>query len=276
MYRLLIVDDERMIREGLRSLPWKEQKIEVVGVMKNGIEAAEWINSHEVDILLTDIRMPGLSGIELSKIMMENYPNSKAILLTGYGEFEYAREAINLGIYGYILKPSTPVEIIDTVKGACEKFEHEKSQQIKIEKMESEIQDYSVLVKPTEELLDTSEDRIGQIIHYIYDNYDKELSLSVLAQQFHFTTVYLSHYIKRETGSTFLEILTSVRMYYAARYLKETKFKNGEICHRVGIGDERYFGQVFKKSYGMTPYEYRKEGEVATNPFQKFMESEKE
>lgn len=274
MYRLLIVDDEHVIREGLRMLPWKENQIEVVGIMKNGVEAAEWINGHEVDILLTDIRMPGMSGIELSKMMLELYPHAKAILLTGYAEFKYAKEAISLGICGYILKPSTPDEIINTMKMACEKFEYENSQLTKIQQMETEIQDYSMLVKPSEKLMDEEDDRIGQIIHYIYDHYDKELSLSVLAEQFHFTTVYLSHYIKRETGCTFLEILTSIRMYYAAKYLKESKLRNGEICQRIGMADERYFGQVFKKRYGMTPYEYRKDGEAAMSPFQKFMESE--
>ncbi|HBG12163.1 MAG TPA: hypothetical protein DDX68_10970 [Clostridium sp.] len=62
-------------------------------------------------------------------------------------------------------------------------------------------------------------------------------------------------------------------MYYAANYLKDTKLRNGEICRKVGISDERYFGQIFKKKYGMTPYEYRKSGESATNPFQKIMET---
>lgn len=94
----------------------------------------------------------------------------------------------------------------------------------------------------------------------------------MLAEEFHYTTVYLSYYIKKETGYTFLEILNSVRMYYAAKYLKETKLKNGEICRRIGIADERYFGQVFKKKYGLPPYEFRKAGEVPLNPFSEFQE----
>lgn len=273
MYRLLIVDDERIIRQGLSMLPWEENNIKLVEVLKNGIEAEEWIDSHEVDILLTDIRMPGITGIDLAKIALQNYPNAKVILLTGYGEFEYAKEAISLGVFDYILKPSTPEQIMCCVNRACEKFEQETTQKLKMEQLESRIQDFSVLIKPDEELLDPGEEeRIDKIIQYIYDNYDKELTLSVLAVEFHFTTVYLSHYIKKETGYTFLEILTSVRMYYAARYLKETKMKNGEISQKVGIPDERYFGQVFKKSYGMPPYEYRKNGDVVTNPFEKFVE----
>lgn len=272
MYKLLIADDEQIIRQGLSMLPWKENDIEVAGIVKNGIEAEEWINSHELDILLTDIRMPGITGIELAKITLQNYPDAKVILLTGYGEFEYAKEAISIGVFDYILKPSTPREIMECVKGACQKYEQERSAKKKMEKLESEIQDYSVLLKPAGGLREQGEERIDKIIQFIYANYDRDLTLSVMAEEFHFTTVYLSHYIKKETGYTYLEILTSVRMYYAAKYLKETKLKNGEICRKVGIPDERYFGQIFKKNYGMTPYEYRKIGEAVSNPFQKFLE----
>ena len=273
MYRLLIVDDEQIIRQGLSLLPWAENEIEVVAILKNGIEAEEWINSNEIDILLTDIRMPGISGIDLARIAFQTYPNAQVVLLTGYGEFEYAKEAITLGVFDYILKPSTPAEIIACIKRACQRFQEEKNTKVKLKKMESELQDYSMLIKPSESLTESQEDRIDKIIRFIYANYDKELTLSVLAAEFHFTTVYLSHYIKKATGYTFLEILTSVRMYYAARYLKETSMKNGEICHKVGIPDERYFGQLFKKSYEMTPYEYRKMGGNVSNPFQKFMEN---
>lgn len=273
MYKLLIVDDEQIIRQGLGMLPWIEHGIEVAAILKNGIEAVEWTNSNEIDILLTDIRMPGMSGIELARLTLQTYPDVKVVLLTGYGEFEYAREAIKLGIFDYILKPSTPAEILACVKRACEKFQEDLDSRTKINKLESQLEDYSVLIKPAEELREPAKDRIDRLIQYIYGNYALELTLSVLAKEFHLTTVYLSHYIKKETGYTFLEILTSVRMYYAARYLKETKLKNGEICHKVGIPDERYFGQLFKKYYKMTPYEYRKLGAQVDNPFQKFMET---
>jgi two-component system response regulator YesN len=273
MYRLLIVDDEVTIRQGLVTLPWEENGIKLVGLLKDGIEAAEWINSREIDILLTDIRMPGITGIELAKITLQNYPAAKVILLTGYGEFEYAREAISLGVFDYLLKPSTPQEIIQCVTNACVKYDIEKNKKIRLEELESRIQDISKLFKPAEALMEEEEERIERILQYIYDNYEKELTLSVLSEEFHFTTVYMSHYIKKETGYTFLDILTSVRMYYAANYLKDTKLRNGEICRKVGISDERYFGQIFKKKYGMTPYEYRKSGESATNPFQKIMET---
>ncbi len=271
-FRLLIVDDEHIIRQGLSQIPWQNHDIDVVAVLKNGIEAEEWINSNEADILLTDIRMPGMNGIDLAKVALGNFPDIKVILLSGYGEFEYAQEAIKFGAFDYILKPSTPTDIINCVLRACDLIEKEQEEKNKIEKLEEEVRDYSTLVKPSEEIMQDAEEQIGRILQYIYKNYDTELTLSVLAEKYHFTTVYLSRYIKRETGYTFLEILTSIRMYYAAKYLKETRMKNGEICAKIGIKDERYFGQIFKKKYGLTPYEYRKIGDHAANPFLKFME----
>lgn len=273
MYKLAIADDEYMIRQGLSGLAWKEHGIDLVGTFENGIEAAEWVNSHELDILMTDIRMPGMSGLDLAKLAMGNYPNIKVILLSGYEEFEYAREAMRFGAFDYILKPSTPDAIISCVKRACEKYEQERQEQERVERLSAEMESYSVLVKPPEDLIAESKGGIRQIIQYIYAHYNTELTLAVLAEEFHYTTVYLSYYIKKETGYTFLEILNSVRMYYAARYLKETKLKNREICYRIGMADERYFGQVFKKKYGLPPYEFRKAGEIPCNPFSEFQEA---
>lgn len=273
MYKLLIVDDEMVIRAGLGSLPWQENDVELAAVLKNGIEAEEWLNDNEPDIILTDIKMPGMNGIELAKLALNSYPLVKIILLSGYGEFEYARDAIRHGVFDYILKPSTPEEIIDCVKRAAEKKKDEIGQQAKIQKLEAAVQNITMLPKPADEnVLPGNEEEIDKIIQYIYSNFDKKLTLTVLSEEFHLTSVYLSHYIKKETGYTFLEILNTVRMYYGAKYLKETRLRNGEICERIGITDERYFGQLFKKSYGMTPYEYRKIGETVSNPFERFLE----
>lgn len=273
MYKLLIVDDEMVIRTGLSSLPWKDNEVELAAVLKNGIEAEEWLNDNEPDIILTDIKMPGMNGIELAKLALNSYPMVKIILLSGYGEFEYAREAIRHGVFDYILKPSTPDEIMECVKRASDRKKDEIGQQEKIQKLEAAVSDITMLPKPNDEnIIPVIDDEIDKIIQYIYSNFDKKLTLTVLSEEFHLTSVYLSHFIKKETGYTFLEILNTVRMYYAAKYLKETKMKNGEICERIGVSDERYFGQLFKKRYGMTPYEYRKIGDSVNNPFERFLE----
>ena len=259
MYRIVIADDESMIRQGLLSLDWKANGMEIVGVAKNGIEAEEFIDSQVFDILLTDIKMPGMGGLELAEHLRQANPKAKVILLSGYSEFSYAQKAISLGVYGYILKPSTPKEIIEYVKSACQEIVKEQKKEKDIHTMKSKLESYEEVIgakQAGEE--EKQETDIQDILQYIYSHYEENLTLSALAGQFYFSTVYMSCYIKRYTGHTFLEILTSVRMYHAARLLKETKLKNREIGMRIGIPDERYFGQVFKKTYNITPYEYRK------------------
>ena len=261
MYKIVIADDEKMIREGLLSLDWEANGMEVIGIAKNGVEAQEIIDSQVFDVLLTDIKMPGMGGLELAQNLKETNPSAKAILLSGDGEFAYAQRALSLGVYGYILKPSTPQEIISYVKKACEIIEEEKQRDESIQEMKTKLDGYEEVIGAKQVLQTEDESRsadIQDILRYIYAHYEENLTLSALASHFYFSSVYMSYYIKRYTGHTFLEVLTSVRMYHAAKLLKDTKLKNREIGMRVGIPDERYFGQVFKKTYGITPYEYRK------------------
>lgn len=93
MINLVIADDEIIIRKGLQSIPWEDYSFRVVGVAKNALEVLELFESNTVDVLLTDIRMPGLSGLELSERALELNPKVKIIFLTGYSEFEYAKQA---------------------------------------------------------------------------------------------------------------------------------------------------------------------------------------
>ncbi len=273
MYRIVIADDERFIREGLKQLEWASQGMEIVGEAKNGIEAMEIIDSTVFDVLLTDIRMPGKTGTELAKHLQQMNSKAKTIILSGYGEFGYAKEAIVSGVFEYILKPSTPEEILDAAKRACEKIEKERDRQEEVEEISKELQEYKKVLgsQPINESQKKTE--IEKILIYIYQHYMEELTLAVLAKHFHFNTIYLSTYIKRNTGRTFLEILTSIRMLQAAELLKTTTLKNAEVGYKVGIPDERYFGQVFKKTYKITPYEYKKSNGKLLLPVESWLEN---
>lgn len=264
MLKIVIADDEEFIRMGLASMPWSEMEIEVSGSARNGIEVLELIKEKHADILLTDIRMPGMTGIELSRRVLEIQPDIKIILLTGYGEFEYAQEAIKLGIFDYILKPSTPNGIFECVGRAKERILQEQKQEEHLRLIQKELQNFSTL-QQANSLLGSKpgtdgeeEGLIEMIIRYLGEHYAENVTLAALADFTHFNTDYLSRVIKQKTGQKFLGILTGIRVSHAARLLSDTQLKNYEIANRVGINDERYFGQVFKKTYGVTPSQYRK------------------
>lgn len=114
MYKLILVDDESDVREGLLTeIDWNALGFEVSDTAENGREAAELIEKHQPDIVVTDIQMPFMNGLQLSEWIRQNYPATKIIILTGYEEFEYAQKAIRLQIDEYVLKPFSSQEFID-------------------------------------------------------------------------------------------------------------------------------------------------------------------
>lgn len=105
-YPILIVDDEPIVRQGLLSFDWVKYGFEAVAACENGRKALEWLQSNRADLVLTDIKMPGIDGVELSRRIQELYPDILVVLLTGYNEFAYAQQAIRTGVFDYLIKPA--------------------------------------------------------------------------------------------------------------------------------------------------------------------------
>ena len=106
MYKVLITDDEPMIREGLRTLiDWEQHGFQVVDTAANGRDAIQKYNLYNPDLMIVDIRMPGMSGLELIETLRQDGGQQHVLILSGYADFDYAKKAINLRIDGYLLKP---------------------------------------------------------------------------------------------------------------------------------------------------------------------------
>lgn len=117
MLRVLIVEDEPLMQDGLKNMVhWEDYGYEMPMAASNGIEALELMKREKYDLIITDIRMPFLSGIELLKIVHQQYPDIFMIILSGYGEFEYAQNAIKLGASGYLLKPLQKTELVELLQ----------------------------------------------------------------------------------------------------------------------------------------------------------------
>lgn len=133
MYNLLIVDDEWVIREGLtKTIPWEKWNIHVVGAASNGEKAYHMLQQHQVDILLTDIRMPGISGLNLVEKCRKFYPKMKIIFLTGHNEFNYAQTALKLGADDFLLKPTDVKELKKTMRKVINELNKEKNEETNI------------------------------------------------------------------------------------------------------------------------------------------------
>ncbi|HEY5584438.1 MAG TPA: response regulator transcription factor [Ruminiclostridium sp.] len=126
MYKVLIADDEPFILEGLANIiNWEEYGLEIVGLVNNGLEAKDIIDSHNVNLLITDIKMPKMAGLELIRYIKREKKNIKCIVLSGYNDFEYVKEAAKLGIENYLLKPVDDEEFISTLINTVDTIENE-------------------------------------------------------------------------------------------------------------------------------------------------------
>lgn len=127
MYRLMVVEDEEMIRKGIvRSVPWNELGFVVAAEGRNGKDALEKMKNAHIDVILTDIKMPIMGGIEFSKEVRRQYPNIEIVVLSGFSDFEYARQAIRFRAFEYLLKPTNKKKLLETFKDLKEKMDKKK------------------------------------------------------------------------------------------------------------------------------------------------------
>jgi two-component system response regulator YesN len=148
MYSMLIVDDEKWVRQGLKqTIDWQSHDIELWGEAENGEEAFTWLSRSTPDIVITDIKMPGMDGLTLLDHIKENKLHTKVIIISGYGEFSYAQKAIKCGAYGYVLKPIEEHLLLEVVLRCVEDLERDRNQAIIIEEMSGRIRESMPLAR---------------------------------------------------------------------------------------------------------------------------------
>ncbi len=128
MYKVLLADDEALDLEGMKTfIPWDELGLEVVGAVNNGFAACDIIDRQKIDILVTDVRMPNMSGLELAKIAIDKWEDVRVIFVSGYQDFNYIKQALSLNAYNYVLKPMDDQELIDSLRKVRDDLELEKA-----------------------------------------------------------------------------------------------------------------------------------------------------
>ncbi len=148
MYKIIFVDDEAIIRNGIsRCVPWEELGFELSGVFEHGQDALSYIEDHPVDVVLSDINMPRMSGLELSKILGERFSRIVVILLTGYDDFEYAQAAIRNQVREFILKPITRDELSRVLKTIKAELDREGQQKREYELLQARVDQSFPLLK---------------------------------------------------------------------------------------------------------------------------------
>ena len=146
MLKVFLVEDERIMREGFRdSIPWEKYGYVFVGEASDGEMALPLIRKTRPDVLITDIKMPFMDGLALSQIVSNEFPSTKIIIISGYDDFEYARQAIDIGVEQYLLKPVTRAALQKVLTQISEKIESEKEQNDYLAKFKEEYREYEQL-----------------------------------------------------------------------------------------------------------------------------------
>ncbi|MCK5249863.1 MAG: response regulator, partial [Spirochaetaceae bacterium] len=139
MYKLIFVDDEDIVREGITSrIPWGRNGFELAGVFDNGQAALDYINDNDVDVVLSDISMPRMDGLTLSRKIAESHPGTQVLLLTGFEEFEYAQEAVRHRVKEFLLKPITAEElktVLDRTRDELDRLRNAEKEQDRLREL---------------------------------------------------------------------------------------------------------------------------------------------
>ena len=235
MKKIVIVEDEFRTRQGLGHLINKvDLGCRVIGEAENGYEGLKMIRDLEPDIVITDIRMPKMDGLEMIEKVQAMGIECVFAILSGYADFEYARQGLRLGVKEYLLKPAT----ISDVKELLRKLSEEGKER----EEDGQTAEYSPAVK--------------EMVSVIEENYGMRLGLDGFSDRFRLTPEYLSNLFAKETGMTFSNYLKKVRIEKAKELILNTDMKIYEVAYSVGYPDQMYFSKVFKEYTGVSAKQY--------------------
>jgi two-component system, response regulator YesN len=254
---ILIVDDEVNTRNGIRITLEKHFKgYHTIMLAEHGLQALEMMREQVFDLLITDVRMPGMTGIDLLESIHKANRLVPSILLTGFAEFEYAQKALRLGVIDYLLKPIDQDKLIYTVEqGIKQCYERDKVNFYKkiIGEQSKEL--------AFEEIAGTNA-VIAKSITYMHENLNEQISIKEVANHVHLSPNYYSTFFKEEMKITFSEYLTKMRHRKGKELLLTTNIDINIIADEIGYQTSSYFIRVFRELEGMTPKQFRDHSKV--------------
>lgn len=253
MHRLLIVEDERPLRDGLMAFEWKRLGFQAVGAEPNGEAALDFLGRQEVDVVLTDIRMPFIDGLELTRRARLGHPGLKVLLLSGHRDFEYAKAAIRLGVTEYLLKPVNLDELRQVFLDLKADLDEKAGRGAVLHEPAADPE-----ISPAGSVPTLGSSYIHKAQAYIQTHLGEKFSMSQVAEQVGLNESYFSQLFKRETGENFVDWVRDRRVAQAVELMRTTDLKVFQIGRTVGYDDPAYFAATFRRSTGHTPIDYKR------------------
>lgn len=237
----MLVEDEFLLRQSLsRHIEALGPFYKVICQFPDGMAALDALQTEDIHIVITDIRMPVMDGLSLARNIHERYPHILTIVLSGYADFKYAQEALRQGVFDYLLKPVSREKLESSLEKAS----------LLLEKHFQLEEDASLTGKDSQEIID-------YVILYIRSHYMDDVDFSELSSRFGFSSAYLTKLFSKHVGNTPLKYLTDIRIQEAKHLLLNTNLPIREVGAKVGYPDQFHFSKTFRKLTGVNPTAYR-------------------
>lgn len=247
MFRVIIADDEETIRNGLKKLIESYNlDLSIVAMAEDGEAAIKLIEHYNPEIILMDINMPFMNGLEIIERIRKTDKNTKIIIISGYDQFEYAQRSLELGVFSYLLKPINYRDFKNILIKAMDSY---SKRMWEISRL-----------KDNEDSIITNIDNNKDPITYIKENFSSSnLSLNLMSQELYLSPSYLTKLIKQKTGISFTDYLNKLRIDMAVKLLmdKDVTYSIYDISNMVGYSSQHYFSRAFKNYVGLSPNQYR-------------------
>lgn len=248
MYKALIIDDEKPVRQGIIALGhWDEYGITQIFEAMEGEAGLEILRTQQPEIALVDMKMPKMDGAGFLEIARREFPQVKYIVISGYDDFEYAKQAIKAKVLDYLLKPVVESELNETLALAITELAGEKGR-------EENGRSFTEFKKG---LMTSDKRSLTEIKDYIDRHFEQDIRLSFFAERYYLSKEYLSKLFREEFGFTIYEYVLKVRMEKAKELLSDPAVKVLTVSAYVGYRDNNYFSRAFKTYYGVSPTEFR-------------------
>ncbi|NOU93972.1 response regulator [Paenibacillus sp. LMG 31456] len=239
------MDDEFWMLEGLKKVIKRDcPDYTVTAVARDGLQAITYLEKDKIDLVITDILMPGMDGLQLLQEIRRRGWKIPVLIVSAHSEFEYAKQAIHYGAFDYILKPLNRTQIVSAL-------ERVKTAMVPSPRGRGDVLN-TVPVNSTQ-----GKDLIEKIRQSVCESFMNDLSIVDFSEQMGYNASYLSRLFKQETGKGFVQFLTEQRMEAAIQMIRSGKLSVTDIAKQIGYADYKHFRKVFKQYTGVSPKIFR-------------------
>lgn len=251
---ILIAEDELTIAQGIGTIIRQESGFDCrIYYSENGRSAMEKARIIKPDLTFTDIRMHYMDGLELTSALKKENLCQNIVIISGYGEFEYAQTALRLGVLDYLLKPIEKSRLLEIVRSVWEKMPSSYSSAMPVHVLDN-IPNIPV-IKLNDSSYPTS---LKRFLKYLQENYMNDLNLQSVSEELFFNPNYISTLINKHLGVSFCFLLDYIRLTHACELMNTHPEKtNAEISYLVGYAVPRRFYSAFQKRLQCTPSQFR-------------------